>query len=81
MIFSIFFSVDAWSALGSTLIQSSVKFGPTTSSATSARPMCEPKLRTSGTLRSSLLTLTVIRRMASSEVPGFSIQCIRKSFS
>ena len=34
-----------------------------------------------GDRRSSLLTLTVTRRMASSEVPGFSIQCIRKSFS
>ena len=49
--------VLAWSAFGSTLIQSSVKFGPTTSSATSARPMCEPKLRTPGIARSSLLAL------------------------
>src|SRR4029453_16343047 len=37
------------------LIHSSVKLGPTTSSATSARPMCDPKLRTPGTARSSLL--------------------------
>lgn len=41
------------------LIQSSAKFGPTTSSATSARPICDPKFRTPGTARSSLLTWTV----------------------
>ena len=34
-----------------------------------------------GTARSSLLALSVIRRIASSDVPGFSTQCIRKSYS
>ena len=51
------------------------------SSATSARPMCEPKLRTPGTLRSSRLARLVIRVIASSDVPGFSTQCMRKSVS
>ena len=63
------------------LIHNPVKFGPTTSSATSARPMCEPKLRTPGTARSSLLARSVMRRMASRDVPGFSTQCMRKSVS
>ena len=58
-----------------------MKLGPTTSSATSARPMWAPKLRTPGMARSSLLTRMVIRFMASSEVPGFSTQCMRKSYS
>ena len=66
---------------GSRLIHSSVKLIPTTSSATSARPMCAPKLRTPGTARSSLLARRVIRRIASRDVPGFSTQCIRKSYS
>ena len=43
--------------------------------------MCEPKLRTPGIARSSLLARSVIRRIASSDVPGFSTKCIRKSFS
>jgi len=58
-----------------------VKFGPTTSSATSARPMCEPKLFTPLIARSSLLAFSVIRVIAASDVPGFSTKCIRKSVS
>ena len=63
------------------LIQSSVKFGPTTSSATSARPMCEPKLRTPSMARSSLLARIVMRSISSTDVPGFSMKCIKKSVS
>ena len=43
--------------------------------------MCDPKLRTPGIARSSLLTETVMRVIASSDVPGFSTQCMRKSVS
>ena len=43
--------------------------------------MCAPKLRTPSTSISSRPALTVTRRIASSEVPGFSTQCIRKSYS
>ena len=40
-----------------------------------------PKFRTPGTAISSRLARSVMRRIASSEVPGFSTQCIRKSYS
>ena len=43
--------------------------------------MCEPKFFTPGIARRSLLATSVIRRIASRDVPGFSTQCIRKSFS
>ena len=43
--------------------------------------MCAPKLRTPGMARSSLLARMVMRDMACSEVPGFSTQCIKKSYS
>ena len=66
---------------GSRLTHSSVKFGPTTSSATSARLMRAPKLRTPSTAINSRLARSVTRRIASIEVPGFSTQCIKKSYS
>ena len=43
--------------------------------------MCEPKLRTPGTLRSSLLTWIVVRCSSAAEVLGAVIQWIRKSRS
>ena len=43
--------------------------------------MWEPKLRTPGTARSSLLTPIVVRSSSPSDVPGLEIQCIRKSRS
>ena len=43
--------------------------------------MCEPKLRTPGTERSSLLPAVTMRRSSVSDVPGFVSQCIRKSRS
>ncbi len=43
--------------------------------------MCDPKFRTPGMARSSLLARSVMRRIASIDVPGFSTQCIRKSYS
>ena len=43
--------------------------------------MCEPKLRTPGTWRSSLLPAVTMRRSSVSEVPGFVSQCMRKSRS
>ena len=55
------------------LIHSSVKFGPYTSSATSARPMCDPKFRTPGTARSSRLASTVIRSISSTDAPGLAM--------
>ena len=43
--------------------------------------MCEPKLRTPGMARSSLLTWIVVRCSSASEVLGAAIQWIRKSRS
>jgi hypothetical protein len=43
--------------------------------------MCAPKFRTPSTSISSRPALTVTRRIASREVPGFSTQCIKKSYS
>ena len=70
------------------LIHSSLKLGPTTSSADSARPMCEPKWRTPGISNSSWLTRVVIRVIAASEVPasrpsasGSRARKVRQGFS
>ena len=46
-----------------------------------AWPMCEPKLRTPGMARSSLLAAVDDPLLLRSDVPGLVIQCIRKSRS
>ena len=43
--------------------------------------MCEPKLRTAGTARSSWLASTVMRSISSTPVPGLVMKCMRKSVS
>ena len=43
--------------------------------------MCAPKFLTPGTAISSRLARSVMRRIASIDVPGFSTQCMRKSYS
>ena len=53
----------------------------TTAKASSAWPMCDPALRTPGIVRSSRLTLALIRNISGWPVPGLVSQCIRKSRS
>ena len=43
--------------------------------------MCEPKSRTPGCARSSLLARVTMRRSSGIDVPGAVIQCMRKSRS
>jgi hypothetical protein len=74
-----FATVDAYGASGATLIHSSVKLTPTTSSESSARPMCAPKLRTPGIASRSWLARVVMRSISVSEVPGLPTKCMRKS--
>ena len=62
------------------LIQFSVKSIPTTSSATRARPIWAPKLRTRGS-PAARLRETVTRYISGCDVPGRVSQCIRKSRS
>src|SRR4051812_46507586 len=54
------------------LIRFSVRLTPTTSSATKARPIWAPKLRTPGMVLSSRLASTVARYISGWDVPGGS---------